>query len=79
MTFKEAKAALKELAEDKYYALKFQSATYTDGTERITITAYIDGIGHTPDFPNYELALTSMQAMILQKDNPQLIDEMIPE
>ena len=79
MTFKEASEALKNLAGGKFRSLKFQLVTYADGTEHAVCTAYIDGIGHTPDFPNYELTLASMESLILQKDQPRLVDEMMPE
>lgn len=79
MTFKDAKAALKAMAGGKYHSLKFELNEYESGDIRPECAVYIDGLGHVQGCASFELALANMEIKIQQKDNPQLLEEMIPE
>ena len=79
MTFNDAKTALKALAGGRYHSVKFELTEYVSGEIRTECGVYIDGLGHSNTFLTYDLALANMEAIIKQKDEPQAIDEMIPE
>lgn len=79
MTFKEAKQAIKDLANGEYYSVRFECTQYADGNEKVQCSAYVADAGWTPDFPDYEMMIGAMGYMIEQKNNPAKKEEMFPE
>lgn len=77
MTFKEAKAALKEMAEGKYHSIKFEQTEYADGQIKSECSVYIADLGHTADHETFEDAL---QAMGRRKGGTaSTLDDVFPE
>jgi len=80
MNFKEAKAKLKELAAGEYHSLSFEVTEFAgDGTQKAECACYIAEVGWTAKAPNFEKAIAQMEEMILHHDDPQLIEDMMPE
>ena len=79
MTFKDAMAKTAALAEGNYYAVRFEISVQENGTTRPECSIYIATFGWTQVYRNFEMALEDMKTIIQQKNNPQLIVEMMPD
>ena len=77
MTFKEAKAALKKMAEGKYHSIEFEQTEYADGQIKSECSVYIDNLGHTANHETFEDALHAMGRRV--NGTAATTDDVFPE
>jgi hypothetical protein len=61
MNFDQAFEELKELADGRYFALQYERVSWGKCGK---ITAYIEGVGHSAESPNYLGAINNMRVKL---------------
>lgn len=76
MTFEEAKAALKEMAQGRYHSISFELTEYQDGRAKPMCSVYIENLGWTSDHATFEDALQEMGRRV--NGTSATIDDVFP-